>query len=194
MSGTLTPKRQSRQLKVDEICTLSVSKVCKLKVEMPDKTVGQLIQEGLERKSWSASELARQLDVSPTHINNLKNDKAPSAKSGKSRYNPDLIDRIARKLEIPRSVLRNAAGLATQEEQEKFDPQKESYISVYDELAPVFKRLAMKMAETLLREQRILKIGTSQSGERKSKHPEVIRVEKIQGGRKAQPSRKRRSR
>lgn len=131
-------------------------------IDTPENaTVGQLISEGLVKKGLSATGLADLLDVSHTHIINLKNDKAPSAKNQKPRHNPVLLDRIARALEIPIPVLRSAAGLLSPEQQKTLDPQREKYLSYYDELPSYAKRIAHDLVETLWLERDSLEMGTA---------------------------------
>lgn len=80
------------------------------------RTFGQLAREYFQHTGWSQAELARRTGYSATHIGNILQDRSPTAKSGKpSRLPEEVVDKIAKVLQIPLAEARSAAGLAAPE-------------------------------------------------------------------------------
>lgn len=105
-----------------------------------ENTFGELIREALVEKGWSNAELARRTGFSATYIGNLIRDYSLT-KSGKPTRLPlDTVDTIAKALQKPLPLFRQAAGLASPETSGELKSKDEvELISLYRQF-PKFRQ------------------------------------------------------
>jgi transcriptional regulator with XRE-family HTH domain len=119
------------------------------------KTFGQHLLAWLAKEGMSQNELATKLEKSPTYVNYLARDINPSAKGRKAiRLAPEIADRIADILNVPKSAVRDAAGLASGERDQTLDESVQRLLRYYSELPQECQDDVLALTETLWKRRR----------------------------------------
>ncbi len=111
---------------------------------MASKTLGEIIQEARTGR-YKLREFARLLDVSPTHLSDVENDRRVPSE--------ELLTQIARHLDLDLDRLLAVAGRIPEETRRFIEkhPEAVSLFRKYSALRPEDRKKLEKTADTLAR-------------------------------------------
>lgn len=112
------------------------------------------LQEELDKRGWSQSELSKRAGVARATISNVL--------SGMRQPGPELCGAIARAFDVPQTVVFQAAGLM--DPGPEFDPEVERLNHLYSQLTPEDQEEIRSIVEMKLR------IKEREAAKRRKKH------------------------
>lgn len=132
----------------------------KLLVHMT-QTFGQWLREKINQRNLTNAEVARRAGVSSTYIGNLVRDYSQNTKSGKARPSVEVVDQIAKALNVSTYEARLAAGYAPDEPHPRARSAIEA-LQIIEKIIPGFEGLLLaepmsdEIAERVLEDFRMI--------------------------------------